>query len=54
MSSVLKQTHYTDEEYLTLERGRNVVNGYDCSIREQRSGEAYTENYVGHRGFAHP
>ena len=25
---------------------RNVVNGYDCDKREQRSGEAYTENYV--------
>ena len=36
----------TSHQYRVLRLQRNVVNGYDCGKREQRSGEAYTENYV--------
>jgi len=32
----------------------DLVSGHDCNKSEQRSDEAYTENCVGHRGYAHP
>jgi hypothetical protein len=45
----------TNHPYRVLRILRNVASGFDCCKREQwRMSEAYTENHIGHRGFAHP